>query len=407
MNRLRSALDKRRRGFSLPREFYTASDIFEAELEAIFGSDWLFACNASEIKRPGDFVTLEFGSDSIIVLRDREGAVRAFHNVCRHRGSRLCQTETGHLQMIVCPYHKWSYKLDGQLLRAPQMPADFESSQYHLRSIKTETICGIVYISLAEYPPSLDQYRTAVTPYISPHRPDKTKIAFVSTLIEEANWKLVIENNRECYHCSGSHPELMATLVDFALPEHASAQPASRDLMERSAAHWDGLGLPHRPVDGGTQFRCIRLPFKEGRVSFTPDGGVACNKLLGNFTDPNLGSVRMFHAPNNWNHFLSDHILHSRMLPLSENRTAVRTTWLVHEDAVEGVDYDVERLTHVWKATNDQDRALAENNYRGVLSRAYMPGPYAPMEFMLNDFTDWYIGRMTEFLASREQGARI
>ena len=95
------------------------------------------------------------------------------------------------------------------------------------------------------------------------------------------------------------------------------------------------------------------------------------------------------------------------MLPLSENRTAVRTTWLVHEDAVEGVDYDVERLTQVWKVTNDQDRALAENNFRGVLSRAYVPGPYAPMEFMLNDFTDWYIGRMTGCLATREQGARV
>ena len=177
--------------------------------------------------------------------------------------------------------------------------------------------------------------------------------------------------------------------------------------MERSAAHWNTLGLLHRPVDGGTQFRCIRLPFKEGRVSFTPDGALACNKLLGDLTDPNLGSVRMFHAPNNWNHFLSDHILHFRILPLSEDRTAVRTTWLVHEDAVEGVDYDVERLTKVWKTTNDQDRALAENNHRGVLSRAYVPGPYAPMEFMLNDFTEWYVGRMTDFLAKREQGARI
>ena len=157
------------------------------------------------------------------------------------------------------------------------------------------------------------------------------------------------------------------------------------------------MGLPHRPADGGVEFRCIRLPFNEGAVSFTMDGKPACNKLLGDFTDPELGSVRMFRVPNNWNHFLSDHIIHFRVLPLSANRTAVRTTWLVHEDAVEGVDYDIGRLTEVWTATNDQDRILAERNHLGIRSKAYEPGPFAPSEFMLNNFSEWYAGKMAAY----------
>src|SRR5262249_27427931 len=166
-------------------------------------------------------------------------------------------------------------------------------------------------------------------------------------------WKLVIENNRECYHCTGNHPELLVSLIEFALPDDPNGTARFRTLMDGATARWDKLGLPHKPADGGNEFRCIRLPFNENTLSFTMDGKPACNKLLADFTEPDLGSVRMFRVPNNWNHFLADHILHFRVIPLSANTTAVRTTWLVHEDAVEGVDYDIKRLTEVWTATND------------------------------------------------------
>jgi Rieske 2Fe-2S family protein len=395
--RIRTLLSKRRQGFSLPRDFYVDEEIFAADMQAVFATDWLFACNVAEIKRPGDYLTMEIGSDSIIILRNRDGEVNAFFNTCRHRGSRIRPNETGRVNRLVCPYHQWVYELDGRLLNARQMPPDFDASGYHLKPVRVEVICGMVYVSLAENPPSLERYRKAVTPYIAPHQPDRTKVAFTSTIVEAANWKLVIENNRECYHCAGNHPELLVTLVEFALPDDAAATNAFKGLMDRSTARWDAHGLPHRPADGGIEFRCIRLPFNEGAVSFTMDGKPACNKLLGDFIDPDLGSVRMFRVPNNWNHFLSDHIIHFRVLPLSANRTEVRTTWLVHEDAVEGVDYDIQRLTEVWTATNDQDRILAENNHKGIRSSAYEPGPYAPSEFMLNNFSEWYAGKMADY----------
>ncbi|WP_159587753.1 aromatic ring-hydroxylating oxygenase subunit alpha [Chelativorans xinjiangense] len=396
-NRLRALLDEARDGFSLPQAFYTDHDLFEADIQAIFGGEWLFACNAAEISRPGDYLTLEVGRESIVVLRGPDGEIRAFHNTCRHRGARICTDASGSASRLVCPYHQWVYGLDGRLLHARQMPAGFDTSRYGLAPVAVQFVCGLVYVSMAPDPPALEGFRAAVTPYIAPHQPDRTKVAFTSTIVEKANWKLVIENNRECYHCAGSHPELLVSLVEFALPEDAEEEEGLAALMQDAARRWEALRLPHRPAEGGDEFRCIRLPFNRGAVSFTTDGKPACKKLLGDFTDPDLGSVRMFRAPNNWHHFLSDHILHFRVTPLCADRTAVRTTWLVHEDAVEGVDYDLERLTKVWLATNNQDRALAENNHRGVRSSAYRPGPYAPSEFMIRNFVNWYRARMGAF----------
>ena len=399
-DRIRSLLAERREGFSLPQGFYVDPAMHEADLAAVFGTEWLFACNSCEIPKPGEFLPLEVGVNPIVIVRDRDGQVRAFHNSCRHRGSRICGKEKGRANRLVCPYHQWVYELDGSLINARQMPADFDRSAYGLNPVHIEVICGMVYICLAETPPDLSRFRAGVTPYIAPHQPDRTKVAFEMTLIEDANWKLVIENNRECYHCAGNHPELLVTLVEFALPDDPRGPAEFKGLMERKTAKWDALGLPHAPADGGEEFRCIRLPFHEGAVSFTMDGGPASRKLLADFTEPDLGSVRMFRAPNNWNHFLSDHIIHFRVLPLGPDKTAVKTTWLVHEDAVEGIDYDIERLTEVWIATNAQDAELAAVNHVGIRSMAYRPGPYAPSEFMLTHFTNWYAAKMEAFVGA-------
>ncbi|MBI3506606.1 MAG: aromatic ring-hydroxylating dioxygenase subunit alpha [Proteobacteria bacterium] len=396
-DRLAGILAEYREGYSLPQPFYVDPALHDVDVAAVFETEWLFAGSACEIKRPGDYLTLEIGRNSVVILRDRDGAVRAFHNTCRHRGSRICGNEKGRANRLVCPYHQWVYELDGSLLHARQMPADFDRSQFGLVPVAVETVCGMIYVCLADNPPDFKAFRDALTPYIAPHMPERTKVAFEMTLIEDANWKLVIENNRECYHCSANHPELLVSLVEFTPQEGNTNAAQFAGLVARKAAAWESLGVPHRLVNGGRDFRFVRLPFHEGKLSFTLDGAPACRKLLGELVEPDLGSVRMFHVPNNWNHFVADHILHFRVLPLSADRTAVRTTWLVHEDAVEGVDYDIKRLTEVWIATNAQDADLAANNHRGIRSSAYRPGPYAPTEFMLTSFTNWYADKIREF----------
>ena len=157
------------------------------------------------------------------------------------------------------------------------------------------------------------------------------------------------------------------------------------------------------------QFRLARMPLQETAVSYTMDGKAAVARQLGRVAKPDAGSLLMFHYPSTWNHFLPDHSLTFRVMPISPTETEVTTTWLVHKDAVEGVDYDLKRLTEVWTATNDEDRILAENNHRGILSRAYKPGPYAPSEFMLRNFSDWYAGKMADHIggpAARMAAAR-
>jgi len=404
----RQALNESRCGHALPQAFYCDDDIYQADLSAVFFREWLFVANECEISDPGDYLTLTIDRAPIIVLRDREGQLRAFHNTCRHRGSRLCSGERGNLNRLVCPYHQWTYDLDGTLMSALYMDEEFDRDDFPLKTVHMQNLEGLLYICLSDTPPDFEKFRRTVTPYIAPHHPAKTKVAYESTIVEEANWKLVVENNRECYHCTSAHPELLVSLVEMALPDD-DRNGEEFDIMQRKGKDWDTLELPHAPADGGQEFRCIRLPFRNGIASMTLDGKLGCKKLLGDFTDSDLGSVRMFRVPNNWHHFLSDHILHFRVLPLGPNRTEVRTTWLVHEDAIEGWDYEPERLSEVWRATNDQDRILAEENQRGIRSPGFEPGPYSQVaEFMVVNFTTWYkdtIGRHLDLIEQTQSSS--
>jgi glycine betaine catabolism A len=220
---------------------------------------------------------------------------------------------------------------------------------------------------------------------------ENTKVAVESTLEEQANWKLVIENNRECYHCSGSHPELLRTLLEWDDTTDPRATPDFKAQYQRQAAEWDQECIPHEHVEFGLRNRIVRMPLKDGTQVMTMDGKAACKKTLGRIKNRELGSMRILHLPNSWNHMQSDHVIVFQVLPVSAQKTLVTTKWLVHKDAVEGEDYDVERLRHVWDATNRQDRELAEQNQRGINSSAYVPGPYSESyEFGVINFVDWY-----------------
>jgi Rieske 2Fe-2S family protein len=211
-----------------------------------------------------------------------------------------------------------------------------------------------------------------------------------------------MENNRECYHCVGAHPELMHTISEFDGPGTSLAGNVE-DLLARKFAEWDAEGIVHEhTTEGGNEWRVVRIPFTNESAAMTIDGSPACAKLLGTLRESQreLGSVRVLHLPNTWNHVQSDHVVSFSVLPRSATETVLVTRWLVHRDAVEGVDYDLDHLTRVWVATNDQDRTLAENNQRGIASRGYRPGPYTPgIETGTADFTDWYCATLRSGLA--------
>ena len=385
-------LRSRRDGFSLPQPFYHSPDFFRLDLELIWSRDWLFVGHDCEISNPGTFFTFQIGDYPVVVVRDLEGRIRAFHNTCRHRGSRVCTTDKGAAVRLVCPYHQWSYGLDGRLLFARQMADGFDKSKFGLKPIACESVAGYIFISLAEAPPDFAPFRTLIEPYFAPHRLSEAKLAYEHTIIEKGNWKLVWENNRECYHCSVNHPELCRTFPEAPNVTGVDGAENDPDML----AHWtrcEAAGLTSRfRMDSAGQYRITRAPLLGDAVSYTMSGGPAVRRRLSDdVLEDKIGTLMLFHYPTTWNHVLQDHAVTFRVLPLSATETALTTKWLVHKDAVEGVDYDLEELVHVWKETDDQDRRIVEENARGIRSPAYEPGPYSEVhEGGTVQFVDWY-----------------
>ncbi|MGK8708559.1 glycine-betaine demethylase subunit GbcA [Metapseudomonas otitidis] len=389
-------LKERDHTFSLPQPFYNDERLFQLDMQEIFHKEWLIAGMTCEIPAKGNYLTLQVGDNPVIVLRGAEGQVHAFHNVCRHRGSRLCVSDKGKVAKLVCPYHQWTYELDGRLLFAgTEMGADFDMKQYGLKPVHVKTAGGYIFISLAENPPAIDDFLSTLAHYMEPYDMENTKVAVQTTLREAANWKLVMENNRECYHCSGSHPELLNTLLEWDDVTDPRASQAFKDQVAACTRAWDAEKIPYAHASFGLRNRIVRMPLLEGTVSMTMDGKQGSKKLMGRIQNPDLGSMRILHLPHSWNHCMGDHMIVFTVWPIGPQETVVTTKWLVHKDAVEGVDYDVARLREVWDATNGQDRRLAEENQRGINSSAYQPGPYSKTyEFGVINFLDWYSERM-------------
>jgi glycine betaine catabolism A len=381
-----------RPGTTLDGKFYTDADYFKLDMEHIWYREWLFAGHDCELAKPGSYITLQIGDYPVIVLRSGDGAIRAFHNSCRHRGSRLCSAERGTVAKLVCPYHQWTYELDGRLLYARDMGANFDARSYGLKPVHCESVGGYLWICLAKDAPDFEAFRAETMPYLAPHRLKDAKVAFESTIVEQGNWKLVWENNRECYHCSGNHPELCRTFPEA--PTVSGVQGAKDDPL--ISAHWDRCeeaGLPSTfKISETGQFRTARMPLLRNALSYTMSGKPAVGRpLSSSIEDGNIGTLLLFHYPTTWNHVLGDHAVSFRVIPIGPKETQVTTKWLVHKDAVEGVDYNLDDLTHVWTMTNDQDRQIVEENQRGVSSPAYTPGPYAPdHEGGVMQFVEWY-----------------
>ncbi|WP_034410487.1 aromatic ring-hydroxylating oxygenase subunit alpha [Derxia gummosa] len=403
--KIRELIANRRPGYCLDAPFYTDEAIYKLDIEAIFGKHWIYVGVEPEVAEAGDFLTVEIGGESVLVVRHDDGSLRAFHNVCRHRGARLCEEKHGSVGNLVCPYHAWTYNLDGELVHAGHMGSGFDASKHGLKPVHVKSIEGLIFVCMAkDAPADFDELAKIMSPYIAPHRLKDCKIAASVDIVEQGNWKLVVENNRECYHCVPNHPELTISLFEFGFgyapgSNNTEAIEEFKRIVETSACRWEGMGLPSREIDHlddrTTGFRTQRLPLTQAGESQTMSTEVACKKLLGDLTERALGGLSFWTQPNSWHHFMSDHIVTFSILPVSAGKTIVRTQWLVHKDAVEGVDYDVNTLTEVWRATNDQDRKLVEMTQRGATSSGYEPGPYSEYtEGLVEKFMRWYIGRL-------------
>ncbi len=396
-------LTNRRPGHSLPRELYTDPAVFRMDLDRIWYKRWLFAIPACEIPKAGNYVVHNVADYTVIIVRGDDGAIRAFHNTCRHRGSVLCKGEKGSRPKIVCPYHQWTYGLDGALIWARDMGADFDRKQHGLKPVHCREIAGLVYICLADIAPAFEDFAGEAARYLAPHDLVNSKVAHQSTIVEKGNWKLVWENNRECYHCAGNHPALCRTFPEDARLIGNSGTGLASEL-DAHRDRCEAVGAPSEfRISPDGVWRFVRMPLLGAAESYTMDGKAAVTKPNSSFPFRNAGALLKFLYPSSWNHFLGDHSIVFRVTPISPTETEVTTKWLVHKDAVEGQDYDVTRLTEVWIATNAEDRTVVEDNQRGILSPGYEPGPLSSdHEAGIAQFQDWYAATLTGVPALRD-----
>ena len=267
----------RRTGYSLDAPFYTDPTIFNIDMEAIFGQHWIFAASIAELPEPGDYVTVDYGPYSLIVLRNDDGGVNVLHNVCRHRGARVLTEPAGSTGNLVCGYHSWTYSPEGNLIHA-SAPGEtkFDKGCFGLKRAHSRVVAGLIFVCIADEPPTdFDETAKIFEPYLAPHDLSKTKIAYQQNIIEEGNWKLVMENNRECYHCDG-HPELACSLfptwglTEGLIPPHLEEvwdrnKEAQSSLEERCRRY----GLPYEVVEElDTRVAGIRI----SRESLDGDG---------------------------------------------------------------------------------------------------------------------------------------
>lgn len=401
-------LHERRPNHTLPAGLYTSEAAYRADLEAIWHHHWLLVGVAADVPEPGDCLTVEIGSSSVILLRDDDMNIRAFHNVCRHRGARLLPPGRSIVGKLVCPYHQWAYELTGELSHAPHMGVNFERDLHHLMPVQLRDVAGLLYASLSNDPPAdFDDFAAVMEERLAPYNLRNAKVAHETDLIERGNWKLTIENNRECYHCAGNHPELVVSFhaSDFGFDpanltdeERVEAEGLARQYAQKTRA-WESCGLASAAINKtrghDTYYRTQRLIIAGAGESQTLDSKAAVTVPLADAVANGTGDLHLW-GFNSWSHFMGDHAVVIMIFPVSPTETLVRTKWLVNGEAVEGCDYDHHNLTTVWIETNNQDAALVEMAQCGVESVGYVPGPYSPYtEEALDDFTTWYVEQMT------------
>ena len=346
---------------TLPRQYYQSDEVYAEELEKIFYRRWQLAGRAEEIPHPGDYFLVPVGDESVIVVRSAAGEIRAHFNVCRHRGTRICVEESGCFESgdIVCPYHAWRYELSGELKAAPlerEIP-DFDKENLALHAAHVREWGGFIFISLAETPEPFENEMGALVGKFDDWHLPQLRIAATLNYTLECNWKIILQNYQECYHCPGVHP-LLAQWTPFRGAEH--------DCFEGS-------------VIGGY------MTLSEERGSMTMDGKAAGPPVC-DVSGEDLQRVHYYSVfPNLLLSPHPDFVLYHRIRPVSVSESRNDCFFLLHPDVI----VDAARMkrfqsaVEFWDLTNRQDWNVCEQMQLGLKSHRFKTGNYTPQEDIL------------------------
>lgn len=346
---------------TLPREYFVSPDIFAEEVEKIFLQRWLCVGREDRIPNPGDWFAQEVGGESVIVLRDRAGGYRAWFNVCRHRGTRLCEEHRGRFsETIQCPYHAWTWSLDGRLIGAPSTGdlEGFDKADWPLHPVGVATWEGFLFINLAReaepfdraWNPLLGRFDRFNLPNLKVHRTIEYDV--------QSNWKLLFQNYSECYHCGPVHP---------ALAKLTPPTSGENDLTEG-------------PFTGGF------MVINRGHESLTMSGN-SCGVTVGDLPDEDMSRVYYYAIfPNMLLSLHPDYVMFHTLWPVGVSRTRIFCSWLFHPATLGDPTFNPDDGVEFWDMTNRQDWHICEQSQLGVQSRAYVPGPYSKRESLSVQF---------------------
>jgi phenylpropionate dioxygenase-like ring-hydroxylating dioxygenase large terminal subunit len=345
---------------TLPQRYFVSPEVFAEEQEKIFSMQWILVGHHSQIATRGDYFVAKVAGESLIVVRDQRGEIHGFHNVCRHRGSRLIENRNGELSAAIqCPYHAWTYALDGRLIGAPHMDEvpGFDKANYSLHPVSLALWEGFIFVNLADASTqrggyiSLKEWFAPLAGKFSRWNLPGLRSAKRIEYDVRANWKLIFENYSECYHCSGVHPELSKI---------SPSNSAENDLT-------DG------PFLGGF------MRIAKGK-SLTMSGN-ACAFPVGDFDDSDFRLVFYYSIfPNMLLSLHADYVMVHQLWPQSPDRTLIFCDWFFHPEAFKQSNFDPADAIEFWNMVNRQDWHVCELSQQGIASRAYEPGPYSSRE---------------------------
>jgi len=348
---------------TLPAEDYYAPEVFEVDRERIFFRHWLCIGREEAIPNPGDYVVRDVVGESVLIVRDRSNAIRAFYNVCRHRGSRLSSKPAGHLPGVIqCPYHAWTYTLEGSLVGTPNVSeADgLDRSEYPLHPVAVDTWDGFVFVNLSPEPAPLREQLGSDATDFARYRLGTLRVGHRVESVVEANWKILVENYCECLHCPTVHPELVDLVPTFKKGIIFDADGGHGNRLRKGATTWTRTGRSNVP------------PFP-----WLPEEDRSLYHGMAIF-------------PNVLVDLLPDVVRTEVLWPLGPERTLAVREWLFEPDAMAQPDFDARDIIEFHDLVDRQDVGVCENAQKGVRSRAYRHGVYPPQDRFAYEFNERY-----------------
>ncbi|MEO8098792.1 MAG: aromatic ring-hydroxylating dioxygenase subunit alpha [Acidobacteriota bacterium] len=360
---------------TLPARFYTDPDVFRAEMDRFYFNQWVCVGREQQLSKPGDYFLAEIGGESAIVTRDASGQIRAFYNVCRHRGTRMCTEHAGAFPngRIRCPYHAWTYSTDGSLVGAPHMDSsEFRREEYPLHGIAVAVWEGHVFLHFGN-PTSLATQLNELTTRFAAWRMSELRLHRRITYDVAANWKLIVLNYNECLHCPSVHPALHK-LTDYLGADNVPPSPA---------------------YIGGS------MGFKPGIETMTLDG-VRRRDYLPGLNEAQRQQVAYYALlPNLMLALHPDYMLTHTLWPRALNRTEIVCEFHFHPAEIAKPGFVADDAIEFWDQVNREDWHVSELSQLGISSRAYTPGPYSRREELLHAFDQLVSGPAQSPLQSR------